>query len=277
MMRAVPAVAGLTAALALAACGSSTNAATTGTHSSPSAQPSGGANGFRRNAAAGELVQITGTSLVLNTTTGDVTVDFSSSTPVSRTRTGNVADITAGTCILASGQKDATGLVTASTVVLTSKVNGTCQAPGGFGNGARRSPGASPRPSFSPPPGPPIAIARGEVTTVAGTAVTLQETSGTTTTINVPTTVRVSVVDTGATSDLTVGDCVIATGPRNSSGVVTARSLNIVPAGPSGCLTGAGGGFGGFGFGGGGFRGGGGGGGGFGGGGGDAGGGGAGA
>lgn len=258
MMRAIPAAAGLTAALALAACGSGTNATTTGAKSTPTAQPSGGPNGFRRNAAAGELVQITGTSLVLNTTTGDVTVDFTGSTPVTRTHTGTVADITTGSCILASGQKDATGTVTASTVVVNATVSGSCQGPGLFGNGGQRSPGASPRPSFSPRPGtPPIAVARGQVTTVAGTAVTVKQPDGTSTTITVPTTVHVSVVQLAATSDLSVGDCVLATGPRNSAGVVTARSLNIQPAGPSGCFTG--GGFG-FGFGGRGFGGGGGGG-----------------
>ena len=268
MMRAIPAAAGLTAALALAACGSSTNATTTGAKSTPTAQPSGGPNGFRRNAAAGELVQIAGTSLVLNTTNGDVTVNFTGSTPVTKTRTGTVADITSGSCIVASGQKDATGTVTASMVVVNATVNGSCQSPGLFGNGGgQRSPGASPRPSFSPRPGtPPIAIARGQVTGVAGTAVTVKQPDGTSTTITVPTTVHVSVVQLAATTDLNVGDCVLATGPRNSAGVVTARSLNIQPAGPSGCFTG-GGGFGfRFGGGGGGGFGGGGGGGGFGGG-----------
>jgi DNA polymerase-3 subunit gamma/tau len=78
----------------------------------------------------------------------------------------------------------------------------------------------------------------------------------------VPTTVQVGVTDTVAKTDLSVGDCVLATGQKDAKGVVAARSVNVVPAGPSGCFTGtgpgAGGGFG-RGFGGGGFGGGGGG------------------
>lgn len=258
MMRALPAVAGLGAALALAACGSGSSAATTGAKSTPSPQARGQGNGLRRNGAAGEVVQLGSTSLVLNTTTGDVTVDFSSSTPVSRTHTGTLADVATGMCITATGQKDATGAVTAATVILNAKVNGSCRGPLGFGGpgGAPdRSPGATPRPTFTPRPGtPPVAFARGEITAVSGTSVTVLAATGTSTTITVPTTARISVVDSASTADLTVGDCVLATGQKNSSGVVTARSLNVVPAGPSGCFTG--GGFGGFG----GFRGGGGGG-----------------
>lgn len=257
-----PAVAGLAvvAALGLAACGNTTSASTTGSRSSAPAQP-GGANGLRRNGAAGELVQIGSTSLVLNTQTGDVTVDFTSSTPVTKTRTGTVADITQGSCITATGQKDATGTLTASTVLISAPLNGTCVRSGLFGDGGpQRSPGASPRPSFSPPPGtPPVAFARGQVTAVNGTSVTVQQinaagTSTGSTTITVPTTVRVGVTTQTSTAALSVGDCVAAQGTRDSSGTVTARSLSITPAGPSGCFTG---GFGRARFGGGGFGGGG--------------------
>ena len=249
MMRAIPALAGAGAALALAACGSGSSASTTGARSTPTPNPGGANAGFRRNGAAGELVQLGATSLVLNTTGGDVTVDFTGSTPVTRTRTGNVADITVGTCITATGSKDAGGMLTAANVGLSAKVNGSCERAGLFGGGGgARSPGASPRPTFSPRPGtPPAAFARGEVTAVAGTTVTVLQMTGGSTTVTVPTTVRVAVSESATTSDLSVGDCVLASGQKNSAGVVTARSLNIVPAGPSGCFTGGGaGGFGGF-------------------------------
>ena len=268
MMRALPAVAGLGAVLALAACGSGTSASTTGARSTPSPQAGGAGNGFRNRGTAGELVQIGSTSLVLNTQAGDVTVDYTSSTPVTRTHTGTLADVATGMCITATGQKDATGAITASMVVLNAKVNGSCRGPLGFGGGGApdRSPGATPRPTFTPRPGtPPVAFARGEITAVSGTSVTVLAASGSSTTITVPTTSRISVTDTASTSDLNVGDCVLAAGSKNSSGVVTARSLSVVPAGPSGCFSGGGfGGFGGFrgGGGGGGFGGGGGGGGG---------------
>jgi hypothetical protein len=94
------------------------------------------------------------------------------------------------------------------------------------------------------------------VASVNGTAVTIQPTTGAAVTVTVPTTVRVSVADNVSASALSVGDCVLANGQKNSAGVVQARSITVVPPGPSGCFTGGGGGFG-FGFGGrGGFRGG---------------------
>jgi len=244
MTRLVPLALGATAMLAVAACGSSTSASATGARSSASPQ-NGRGNGFRRDATAGELVRITGTSLLLNTQTGDVTVDFTSSTPVMKTRTGTVADITAGTCVNATGQRDSAGLLTASTVIVNATTNGTCANPDFGGGGFQRSPGASPFPSRSPRPGvPPMAFARGEVKQVSGTSVTLAQMTGSTVTITVPTTVRVSVVLAATTADLGVGDCVLATGAKNSAGVVTARSLSVVPPGPSGCFTGGGGRFG---------------------------------
>jgi hypothetical protein len=43
-----------------------------------------------------------------------------------------------------------------------------------------------------------------------------------------------------AVADLAIGECVLATGTKDTSGTVSARSLSIVPAGPSGCFTGGG-------------------------------------
>ncbi len=266
MKRILLAVTGVLATVAMAACGNATSASATTPSGSASASPSGGANA-RRGGTAGELVRITGSTLLLNTQSGDVNVTVGGTTPVTKTRTGTLVDIVAGSCIIATGQKDAAGALTASGVRLSPKTNGTCT--GGFGGpggpGGAPDASASPRPSRTPQPGvTPPAVARGEVTSVAGTAVTLQDQTGAPVTITVPTTVQVAVSQVITSSQLAVGDCVLATGPKDSKGVVTARSVNVVPPGPSGCFTGGGGGFpgGGRGFGGGGFGGGGGGGGG---------------
>jgi hypothetical protein len=244
MTRLVPLALGAVASLAVAACGSS-SASTGAAPSSSASQRAGRDGGFRRNVAAGELVRISGTSLLLNTQTGDVTVDYSASTPITRTRTGTVAEITPGSCINATGQRDSSGMLTASTVVLNSMVNGTCTGPGGPGGfSGDRSPGASPGFRLrTPPPGAPaIAFARGAVTAVSGTSVTVSQPSGSTVTITVPTTVRVTVAEVGSSSDLVIGACVLANGPKNSAGAVQARSLTIFPAGASGCTSGPGGG-----------------------------------
>jgi hypothetical protein len=232
----IAAVGGL--ALLLAACGTTSSGAPAGY------------GGFRNgDLTDGSLVSLSGSSLVLSTSSGDVTVDFTSSTPISETGTGSVSDITVGSCITATGS-DATGTITANRVTVSPEVNGSCPAtsvaggnPGGFG-------GQRPNFTFGPRPSggftPNFGSVRGAVTTVSGSAVTVQPTSGSSQSITVPSTATVSTTTTGSTSDLVSGACVAAVGPKSSSGTVTAGSLLIEPAGPSGCFTG-GSGFGGFG------------------------------
>ena len=236
--------------LLIVACGTTSSAAP------------GGYGRFRDgNLTDGSVASLSGSTLVLSTSSGDVTVDFTSSTPISETGTGSVSDITVGSCITATGS-DASGTITASRVTVSAEVNGACPAtsftggnPGGFGGG---------RPNFTFAPRPSggfisdFASLRGVVTAVSGTAVTVQPSSGSGQGIMVPSTASVSTTTTGSASDLVSGACVAAVGTRSSS-VVTASSLLIEPTGPSGCFTGGsgfgglgGGGFGGFGGGGGG-------------------------
>jgi hypothetical protein len=86
---------------------------------------------------------------------------------------------------------------------------------------------------------------------VAGTAVTVQASNGSSASLTVPATARISTTASGSSADLVAGSCVAAIGPRGASGTVEARALLIEPAAASGCFTGGsgfgGGGFGGFG------------------------------
>jgi hypothetical protein len=252
--RALLGAAGVIASLGIAACGSvSASGAST-----PSASPSsGGRTGLARNATFGQLVQINGSTLILSSSTGDSTVTYATTTTITQTSTGSLANVTPGLCITAAGTKDATGRLVATTVLLSAPVSGSCTTGFGGGGGGTFSPpaGATPRPSFSPPAG--AGSARGLVKSVTGTYVTLSETTGTTMTINVPTTVKVTTSSVVQPSALQTGQCLTALGTKNSSGAVAARSLTITPAGANGCTAGFG--RGGFGGGGGGFGGGGGG------------------
>lgn len=234
------------AGLAIAGCGT---AASAGSSAKPSPSPSARV----RNGAAGELVQINGTTLILNSTTGDLTATYDSSTTFQRTSNGTFADIATGKCIVATGQKDAAGAITVASVRLQPAVNATCAVlnrPGGLGGpGGNRTPlpGASPRPNRAN-----LGFAAGEVTAVAGTSITIQPSTGAAQMVTIPTTATVSRSATASSADLALHQCLQATGPRDAAGKVTARTVAIVPAGPSGCFTGGrGGGFGGFGGGGG--------------------------
>jgi hypothetical protein len=237
----VTAIAGLVAV----ACGAAATAAS-GVSASPS-PGRGGAAQFR-NGATGQLVQVNGQSLILTAPTGDLTVTYSSSTTFTRTSTAVLADIVPGVCILATGQKDSNGALTATTVRLSPKVASGCAAAGRLGPNASPPAGASPRPV--PSGQPAVALVTGEVTAAAGISITVLTTANGSQTITVPTTAAVSTTVVGSPSDLRIGECLRATGARDSAGNVQATSITITPAGPSGtCVTGFGGRGGGGGFG----------------------------
>jgi hypothetical protein len=233
------------AAAAVTACGSSSSPS----GSRPAANATAGTG--RGNGVAGQLAQLNGSKLTLSGQNGVTTVTFSSSTRIVQTTTATFADIVAGACIAASGTKDASGTVTATTVTLMSKalMNGTCTPQGR--NGVAPSPGRSgggPRNRPSPGanrPSPPanFTLVRGQVASVNGSTVTvtLLNNAGTQV-VTVPSTARITMIQPESASQLAVGQCITATGPKDSSGTVKATNLSIQPKGPTGCTFGRGGG-----------------------------------
>jgi hypothetical protein len=221
----------IAAGAVVAACGGGARAA--GTSASPT--PDRGAQ--LRNGAAGQLVQINGQTLILTGASGDLTVTFTGTTTFTRTSTAVLADIVPGLCVVATGQKDASGALTAMTVRLSPKQASGCGA-GQFG--PNPSPGASPRPA--PSGQPAAAFVSGQVTAAAGVSITVLTATGVSQTITVPTTASVTRMSNAAASDLRTGECLRANGARDSAGTVAATTIAITPAGPSGtCATGFGG------------------------------------
>src|SRR6202011_4175211 len=101
------------------------------------------------------------------------TVTFNGATTFTRTSTAVLADIVPGLCVVATGQKDSSGALTAMTVRLSPKQAAGCGA-GQFGPNA--SPGASPRPA---PSGQPAgAFVSGEVSAATGTSITVLTAAG---------------------------------------------------------------------------------------------------
>src|ERR1700682_1937568 len=159
------------AAFVLAGCGATATAAKS------SASPSPAAANALRNGAAGQLVQINGQTLILTGPNGDSTVMYTTSTSFAKTSVATLADITTGTCVLATGRKDATtGAVTATSVRLSPKSSAGCAA-GGFAPGGNPRAGATPPAGATPRPTPSgqptAAFVIGEVTAVSGPSVTL--------------------------------------------------------------------------------------------------------
>jgi hypothetical protein len=186
------------------------------------------------------VVQISGMTLVVSTTNGDVNVTYTAATPITQASTGPTADIVSGSCAVIVGTKDSTGAITATSVRLNAAVNGACAN----GVGARPGAGASfpPRPTGSagaalPTPNPNAAFASGLVTAVVGTSVTVTPASGAAVTITVPTTIRVNESHPASASDLAVDICLLARGTKSASGAVAATALTIEPATANGTCT----------------------------------------
>lgn len=215
-------------AFCAAACGSSAIAS----NSSPSPSPNAAANQFR-NGASGQLVQINGQTLILTGPNGDTTVAYGSSTTFSKTSTAMLADIVPGTCVVAAGQKDATGMLIATTVRITPMTSTGCAPP--------RTAAPSPNPSVSPRPTPStqanFSVVSGQVTAASGTSIKVQTTTSGNQTITVPTTSSVTANAAASASDLQTGECIRANGGKDSSGTVQATSITITPPGPSGTCT----------------------------------------
>ncbi|MGH7762684.1 MAG: hypothetical protein ACREOY_14915 [Candidatus Dormibacteraceae bacterium] len=224
--------------LAAVACGSPATAANT---ASPSPSSGRGGAQFRNNGASGQLVQVNGQTLILTGPSGDLTVSYSATTTFTRTSTAVLADIVPGVCILATGQKDAAGALTATTVRLSPKPAAGCAAAGRIGPNTSPPAGATPRPTASGQPA--MAFISGEVSAAAGISITVLTTTSGSQTITVPTTAAVTTTVVAAPTDLRTGECLRATGARDAAGSVQATTITIMPAGPSGtCVTRIGGG-----------------------------------
>jgi hypothetical protein len=268
-----PALAGLgIVVLGVTACGgSSGNAATpAATIASPAAPgssptPTGGQAAFP--GVVGTAAAVSGSSLeVQNPTSGQVTVTFTASTPITDTVSVTSKDVTVGSCVTVVGTPSAAGAaaksVTATSVTISAPVKGDCTGAGGFGGfggfgGGGSGAGATPRPSFSPRPRPTgsrgafgngtFGGADGKVTSVSASGFVVEarsRTAGSATATDTSVTVITTSASkylktvTASASALKVGLCVTAVGTANSIGAVAARSIRISQPGPSGCVTG---------------------------------------
>jgi hypothetical protein len=269
-----PALAGVgIVVLGVTACGgSSGNAATPAATIASSAAP--GASPAPTTSPAfpgvvGTAAAVSGSSLeVQNPTSGQVTVTFTASTPITDTVSVTSKDVTVGSCVTVVGKPSAAGAaaksVTATSVTISAPVKGSCTGggAGGFGGGGFGGFGggqgtASPRPSFSPRPRPTgsrgafgngtFGGADGKVTSVSASGFVVEARSrtagsgtATDTSVTVITTSASKYLKTvtASASALKVGLCITAVGTPNSIGAVAARSIRISQPGPTGCVTG---------------------------------------
>lgn len=83
--------------------------------------------------AIGKVAAVTGNTLEVQGTAGQVAVKLSSTTTITRTVKTGASAIAVGLCVTAVGPANSLGTVSATRVMITEPVNGTCTAGGGFG------------------------------------------------------------------------------------------------------------------------------------------------
>ena len=265
------------AALVLTGCGS--HASTGASAKSPSTGQSQGQGGGQRGGfggaggggTIGQIAAIDGTTLQVQDSSSQTAVSYSSSTAITKTVSVDLSAVTVGSCITAttaptggaasagsgSSAGSAGGAVTS--VSISQPTGGSCAT--GFGGGqggARPTDRPSIRPSNRPsgrPSGAPsggfgggnfVAPTTGQVTAVSGSTITVnaldfqtQKTASKTVTVDGST--KYSTTQSGAASDLVVGQCVVARGKADDSGTVAATALTVSAPLNGSCTSGFGG------------------------------------
>lgn len=256
----------------LVACGSS-GGSTAGSKAATTTTTTPGPPG-----AAGTVAALSASSMeVQNPQSGQVTVNWTSSTAFTRAQTANAAAVAVGDCATVSGppSSSSTAPIAARTFTLMqADPSGNCTDTargGGFGGGGGGGSGGGsggrgrggteangstvPRNRGTGRGGAGFAFATGKVTAVSGTGFTIEgirregaQGQGPTTTTPTPQTITVT-TDSSTTytqlaaasaAALAVGQCVTARGPADDTGAITATAINIRPPGPNGCANGFG-------------------------------------
>jgi hypothetical protein len=205
--------------------------------------------------AFGKVTEANGSRFVVQGQSSVVGVILTKMTSISETKAVDTKALVTGACVTAVGTKDKHGRIAAQSVSLISSKG----CPVGGGPGAfreRRAGGANaPRPPqngngnrrFQRPAN--FAAAFGTVASVKGTLLTVKGRGGSTKVVLSDST-RIEKRRSASPSAIGVGKCASVRGTASANGsIVTARNVDLSPAGKNGCTLG--GGFGGFGFGGG--------------------------
>ena len=248
-MRTVAAVCGATVLLlGVAACGSNdSNGATgqTGEQGGPQNRQQGSRNGTFPG-ANGKVAAVADRTAQVQGMNGQVAVTWTRSTTFTKEVGAALSDVKVGDCVMvgstdqpSSGSSSSTS-VTAATVRITARTNGSCtpvmRGPGGQGGtGPQTYGGPPPGSGGSPRPQMRMGGAFGEVTAVSATGFTVDSVvpgGGTSTntssvTVSVGASTTYTTTAKGAASDVKIGVCVAATGTADQTGAVTATSIAV--------------------------------------------------
>lgn len=237
--------------LGASACGSGGNGTTNGTtgEGAPQTQQRSGPDN-RMPGANGKVAAVADSTAQVQGMDSQVAVTWTDSTTFTKEVAAALADVEVGDCVFVGSADETTsgstpaGEVTAATVRITRKTNGSCAAGmrGPGGQGPSGSSGEGPQVDGSPPEGAPSGGARpqlrgfggavGEVTAVSTSGFTVSSVRpGSDTTTPVTVTVDGSTTYTktakGSAADVKIGACIVANGSTDATGAVTARTIAV--------------------------------------------------
>ncbi len=247
--------------VALTACsGGSAGGAEQTSQAQPSGVSGDGTVGSRFGAAAtGEIAQISGRTLQVQSTSEQTAVTYSAKTKFSTEQATTLAAVKVGSCVVATAPSSSaaasssTQSITATAVRVEAATNGSCGGAGGAapgGGGTRPSgfpTGAFPsggRLASGVPAGVPTgglqtrlgAAVAGKVSAISGSTITVEMTSRapnastsspSTGTVHVDATTKYTTTVWTTHAALKVGLCAVVNGSTNSSGAVSASRIAL--------------------------------------------------
>ena len=247
------------------ACGSDDTAQDAPAGDSQGAGQQGGGQRGGMPGASGKIAAADGSTIQVQGSDSQTAVTYTDKTAISQQVTGSLSDVQAGVCVVvtpADGSESSETAVTAGSIRVTEKTDGSCQ--GGFGGGRPSGmPSGIPEgemPSGAPEGGMPsggpgggggfgtsgeVAAVSGDTITVAATRFDPQAEEGAdpeTTTVTVTTTgeTTVTATETADATALSIGRCVTASGTADDTGAVSAERIEVSDAVDGECSTGFG-------------------------------------
>lgn len=256
LARKVAAVCGAAALLlAVSACGSNNKGGNGDANGQsygqggPQTQQQGG-DGTRFPGANGKVAAVADDTAQVQGMNGQVAVTWTGTTTFTKDVSAALADVKVGECVLVgSDDQDASSTtpatkVTATSVRITPKTNGSCGVGLGGPGGPGGAQGDGPQLNGTPPEGAPSGGQRpqmrgfggavGEVTAATASgftvaAMTPGSDAKTTVTVTVDGDTTYVTTAKGAASDVKVGVCVAANGTTDDTGAVTATTIAVSP------------------------------------------------
>jgi hypothetical protein len=199
---------------------------------------------------SGPVTAVKGTTFKVKTTlspTGTATISVGSATTITEQVAGTTASVKTGICVMATGQKNAKGVVTAARLSITEPVKGSCTTGFGAGRRGNRPPGAGGGGGGAPPAGSGgggfgnsanFGFAFGQVTSVKGDSVKVKGTTGTTS-VTLAKTTQISQTETVKSSAIAVKSCAFVNGSSTDKGVtVKATDVRLTKPNKGSCTFG---------------------------------------